>query len=153
MRSNRMLGAALVENNLVTIDDLESANTRLFEHLSGTDPRRCSVLGILANEMQVVKEDDAMAYLIENEGLGVIDLENFEVPADVRNQMDVAECWATWTVPIDREDDLTLLATAHYLSPAVRAHWEKKLGTGIIWYLTSLNQVADYLERSAKPTV
>lgn len=152
MRSNRMLGAALVESNLVSIDDLETANSRLFEHLNGTEPRRCSVLGILVNDLQVLKEDDVFSYILENEGIGLIDLEAFEVPADIKRATDVGECWATWTVPVDKEDDLTLLASAHYLSPAVRAHWEKKVGGPILWYATSINHIADYLERVAKPS-
>ena len=38
MRANRLLGANLVENNLVRIEDLERANERLFQIIeTGTD--------------------------------------------------------------------------------------------------------------------
>ena len=32
------------------------------------------------------------------------------------------------SVPFDREEDVYFVATAYYLSPAVRTYWEKQLG-------------------------
>jgi hypothetical protein len=150
MRANRMLAAALVELNLVRIEDLETANSKLLEYLGGSDTRRCSVLGILANDLQVLREEDVLTSIIENDGLGLVDLSGFEVPEEIRVKTDPGECWATWSVPIDREDDITLVATAYYLSPAVRTHWEKKFPGHVIWYATTLNNIADHLERFGK---
>jgi hypothetical protein len=50
-------------------------------------------------------------------------------------------------VPFDREEDFHFVATAYYLSPAVRTHWEKKLGGQIIWQATTMDIVADFLDR------
>lgn len=150
MRANRMLGAALVEQNLVRIEDLETANGRLLEHLNGQDPRRMSVLGILTNDLQILQEEDLLAYIIENENLGLIDLSGYEIPEEIRKKTDLGECWATWSIPIDREDDVNIVATAHYLSPAVRTHWEKKLGGTVLWYATTLENIASHIESLAK---
>ena len=57
-----------------------------------------------------------------------------EVPEDLRKEFDPAECWATWTVPFDRDSGITCLASAYHLSPAVRAHWEKRAGGAVLWY-------------------
>ncbi len=39
------------------------------------------------------------------------------------------------------------MASAYYLSPAVRSHWEKQLGGNILWYATTLEVVSDFLEK------
>ncbi len=54
-----------------------------------------------------------------------------------------------WSVPFDREEEFWFVATAYYLSPAVRAYWEKELGGPILWFGTSLETIADYLEKYA----
>ncbi|MSU23464.1 MAG: hypothetical protein EXS32_06525 [Opitutus sp.] len=43
------------------------------------------------------------------------------------------------------------MATAYYLSPAVRAHWEKLLDGPILWFGTTLECIADYLEKLEPP--
>ena len=151
MRANRLLGAALVEHNLVKIEDLESANEKLIEMVSTEQPRQSTILGILAYDMKVVKEDEVLHHLVEAEGLGLIDLQAYEVPDDVKKSTDVGMCWATWTVPFDKEEDFWFVASAYYLSPAVRSHWEKQLGGPILWYGTTLETVAEYLEKLAPP--
>jgi hypothetical protein len=146
MRANRLLGAQLVEHNLVKIEDLEAANEKLIEAVSGDQLRRVTVLGILAYDMKVVNEDDVLHHIVESEGVGLVDLRDYEVPEEIRKQLDVGACWATWSVPFDREEEFTFVATAYYLSPAVRAHWEKALGGPILWYGATLEAIADYLE-------
>jgi hypothetical protein len=147
MRVNRLLGAALVEHNLVKIENLEAANERLLETVTAGDRRKSSVLAILAHEMKVVKEEDVLHHLVETEGIGLVDLHNYEMPDELRKSMDTADCWATWTLPFDHEENFHFVATAHLLSPAVRAHWQKKLGGQILWYGTTLEVIADGLER------
>lgn len=149
MRANRLLGAQLVEHNLVKIEDLEAASEKFIETVSGEDPRRCSILAILAYEMKVVNEDSLLHHLVENDGVGLVDLREYEIPDDIRKATDLAACWATWSVPFDREEEFTFVATAYYLSPAVRAHWEKVLGGRVLWYGTTLDAIADYLEQMA----
>src|SRR5580704_4225244 len=147
MRVNRLLGAALVEHNLVKIENLEAANERLLEAVTAGDRRKSSVLAILAYEMKVVKEEDVLQHLVETEGIGLVDLHNYEMPDELRKSIDTADCWATWTLPFDHEENFYFVATAHLLSPAVRTHWQKKLGGQILWYGTTLEVIADGLEK------
>lgn len=147
MRANRLLGAQLVEHNLVKIEDLEIANEKFIEVVSGDQRRQCTILGILAYDMKVLKEDDMLHHLVETDGLGLADLREYDIPDDVKKNTDPAACWATWSVPFDREEEFWFVATAYYLSPAVRAYWEKELNGPILWFGTSLESVADYLEK------
>jgi len=147
MRANRLLGASLVEHNLVKIEDLETANEKLIEVVAGDQPRQSTILGILAYDMKVLKEDDVLHHIVESDGVGLVDLRDYEIPDDVKKSLDASACWATWSLPFDREEEFWFVATAYYLSPAVRAYWEKTLGGPILWFGTTLESVADYLEK------
>jgi hypothetical protein len=147
MRANRLLGSALVEHNLIRIDDLEKANERLLEVLAANQTRQSTVLGILAYEMKVVREDDVLQHAVETEGVGLVDLRNYDTSDEIKKALDVGACWATWSVPFDREEEFYFIATAYYLSPAVRTFWEKQFGAQIVWYGTTLDVIADYLEK------
>lgn len=147
MRANRLLGANLVEANLVKIENLEAANERLLELISTGDYRKGSVLAILAYELQVVREADVLQHVMDEHGAGLVDLRSYEIPEDLRASVDLGACWATWSVPFDREEDVYFVATAYYLSPAVRTYWEKQLGGSVVWYGTTLEMLADYFEK------
>ncbi|HLP26662.1 MAG TPA: hypothetical protein VK477_13360 [Acidobacteriota bacterium] len=147
MRANRLLGSALVEHNLVKFEDLEAANERVLELAGQGDFRQASVLGILALEKKVVREEDVLHAVMEEHQLGVVDLRHYDVPEDIRKNLDLGMCWASWTVPYDKEEDFWLVATAYYLSPAVRTHWEKKLGGTIVWHATTMDVIAEFLDR------
>ncbi len=147
MRSNRLLGAHLVEANLVKIDNLETANERLLELISTGNYRKGSVLSILAFELQVVKEPDVLNHVMEEHGVGLVDLRGYDVPDELRASVDLGACWATWSLPFDREEDVYFVATAYYLSPAVRTYWEKNLGGPIVWFGTTQEMLADYFEK------
>lgn len=147
MRANRLLGANLVEVNLVKIDNLEAANERLLELISTGDYRRGSVLGILAYELQVVNEADVLQHTLDEHGVGLVDLRHYDVPEDLRATTDLGACWATWSIPFDREEGIYFVATAYYLSPAVRAYWEKTLGGPVVWFGTTMEMLADYFEK------
>lgn len=151
MRANRLLGASLVEHNLVKIEDLETANEKLIEIVASDQPRQCTILGILAYDMKVLKEDDVLHHVVESDGVGLVDLRDYEVPEDVKKSTDVGPCWATWSVPFDKEEEFTFIATAYYLSPAVRNYWEKHVGGPILWFGITLDALADYLEKLALP--
>jgi hypothetical protein len=152
MRANRLLGAQLVEHNLVKIEDLQAANEKFIEVVSGEQPRQCTILGILAYDMKVLKEDDVLHHLVETDGLGLVDLREYEVPDESKKNLDINACWATWSVPFDREEEFSFVATAYYLSPAVRSYWEKELGGPILWFGATLEGIADYLEQHAATT-
>jgi hypothetical protein len=149
MRANRLLGAQLVEHNLVKIEDLETANEKFIEVVSSDQQRQSTILGILAYDMKVLKEDDVLHHLVETDGLGLVDLRDYDVLDETRKNLDANACWATWSVPFDREEEFWFVATAYYLSPAVRAFWEKELGGPILWFGTTLETIADYLEKHA----
>jgi hypothetical protein len=156
MRANRLLGAALVEANLVKIEDLEAANERLLELLATDNERQATLLGVLMYEKKVLSEDDLLHHIADNDGIGLIDLRTYDVPEEFRKEIDLGSCWATWTVPFDKEENFYCVASAYYLSPAVRSHWEKQLGTSIIWYATTLEIISDFLEKveaEKKPAV
>ncbi len=147
MRGNRLLGAALVEHNLVKIEDLEKANERLLEVISTGENRQISLLGILCNEMRVLHEEEVLSHLVESEGVGLIDLRSYEINEELRKGLDTGACWATWSLPFDREEDFVFIATVYYLSPAARAYWEKLYGTNIVWYGTTMDIIAEMLEK------
>jgi hypothetical protein len=147
MRANRLLGSALIEHNLVRFEDLEAANERLLEVAATGQVRQSSVLSILCYEQKVLKEDDVLHHVVDDHGVGVIDLRGYDVPEDLRKELDLDACWATWSVPFDREEDFHFVATAYYLSPAVRSYWEKRLGGHIIWQATTMEIIADFLDR------
>jgi hypothetical protein len=147
MRSNRLLGSALIEHNLVKFEDLEAANERLLEIAATGDMRRSSVLSVLVYEKKVLREEDLLHHVVDDHGVGVVDLRGYDVPEEVKKDLDIDACWATWSVPFDKEEDFHFVATAYYLSPAARAFWEKKLGGQIIWQATTMDIIADFLDR------
>ena len=149
MRANRLLGASLVEHNLVKIEDLETANEKLIEVVSSDQPRQSTILGILAYDMKVLKEDDVLHHIVETDGIGLVDLRDYDVPDESKKNLDAGACWATWSVPFDREEEFSFVATAYYLSPAVRSYWEKQLGGPILWFGTTLEGIAEHLEKLA----
>ncbi|QYM78074.1 hypothetical protein K0B96_12230 [Horticoccus luteus] len=146
-RANRLLGANLVEHNLVKLEDLETANERLLEIVAADQPRQSTLLGILAYEMKVLREEDVLQFCIDEERLGLADIRDYDITDEVKRALDPDVCWATWSVPFDREEDFHFVATAYYLSPAVRTFWEKRLEGRILWYGTTLEVIADFLER------
>lgn len=151
MRANRLLGAALVDANIVKMEDLERANERLLEVIATEEMRQATVLGILAYELKVVREEDILQHIVDSEGIGLVDLRPYEFNEEIKKHLDVGACWATWSVPFDREEDVTFIASAYYLSPAVRAFWEKKVEGMILWYGTTLENIADALEKCEAP--
>src|SRR5687768_1844688 len=102
MRCNRVLGASLVELNLVKIQDIEQANEKLLELVAKSQFRQSSLLAILAYDMKVLREDDLLQHVVELDGVGLVDLRDYEVPDESRKNLDMGACWATWSVPFDR---------------------------------------------------
>ncbi|MEY4487574.1 MAG: hypothetical protein RIQ79_82 [Verrucomicrobiota bacterium] len=147
MRANRLLGASLVDANLITIDQLEGGNEKLLDLISSAPARQCTLLGVLAYELKVLNEHDVLQYCMDEYHIGLVDLQSYEGSDDIRNNLNLPACWATWSLPFDREEDFILIATAYYLSPAVRVYWEKHYGSQIIWYGATLEAIADALER------
>lgn len=148
LRSNRVLGASLVEHNLVGVDHLEAANERLFEILRGGVTPQANLLHILQSEMNGIEESRLIEHVVRENGLGLIDLDNFQIEDICRDWIEPEITWATWTVPFDKEDDFYFVATAYYLSVPARQFWEERLdGAPIIWYAASLRGIYGAVER------
>ena len=128
MRSNRLLGAQLVEQNLIKLDDLEGANEKLLDLIGSGTARQRTVLGILAYDLNAVKEEEILIHQRDTDGTGMVDLEHYEVNEELK-------------------EDLTFIATAYYLSPAVRKFWEERYDGRVLWYGTTLEGIAEYLEK------
>lgn len=143
MRSNRILGATLVEHNLVQIEHLEAANERLFEILQAGVTQQASLLGILQREMGSLTESDIINFQLREFGLGLIDLEDYMIPDDCRELIEPELTWATWTMPFDQEEGFYFVATSYYLSQAAQTFWEEKLGKPIIWYIATMDSLAE----------
>jgi hypothetical protein len=152
MRANRLFGASLVEHNLVKIEDLEKANERLLELIASNQPRQATVLGVLAYELKVIREEDILQHMVDTEGLGLVDLRSYDPPDEIKKGLDMDACWATWSVPFDQEEDFMFIATAYYLSPAVRSYWEKRYNCPLLWFGTTLEGVAEHLDRLVDST-
>ena len=136
-----------MELNLVKIQDMEQANEKLLEMVAQNQLRQSTILAILSFDLKVLREEDLLQHVVEVDGVGLVDLRDYDVPDESRKNLDMGACWATWSVPFDKEEDFFFVATAYYLSPAVRAFWEKQLGGAILWFGTTMEGIADYLER------
>lgn len=147
MRANRVLGASLVEHNLVNIEHLEAANERLFEVLKNGVTPDSSLLGILLGEMGSISETELIDFAIREYGLGLIDLEDHVLADECREFIDPELVWATWTLPFDYEDGFYFVATSYYLSLAAREHWQERLDARIIWYATSMDSISSAVKR------
>jgi len=131
----------------VNIEHLEAANERLFEVLKSGVSRQASLLAILLGEMGSVNESDLIDYAIREYGLGLIDLNDHLLQEECRDLVEPEMTWATWTVPFDREDGFTFLATSYYLSVAARTFWEERIDGPIIWYATSMSSIVETVDR------
>lgn len=147
MRANRALGSSLVDHNLISIEALDAANERLLELTADENNTTASLLQILLYEKQSLTEEQLDSYQVEEMGLGMVDLANYDQPYDLRKKLDEGACQATWTVPFDFEEGVHFLATAYYLSPAARSYWERQLETPILWYITSMENIGDFLRK------
>ncbi len=88
-RSNRLLGASLVEQGLVSIDDLDEANDRLVELMSAqANSVQVSLLSILISEKQAIDENKLLELQVEDHGLGLIDVRDIDFPDELKASLD-----------------------------------------------------------------
>lgn len=147
MRANRLLGASLVEQGLVSIDDLDEANERLLELMSShANGSQASLLSILVNEKGCLDENVLFERIVEDYVLGLVDIRKLDYPESLQATLRTDECWATLTVPFDHVEDTWYLATAYYMSPAVRSYWEDKIQGNVIWFAASIESLSEFLE-------
>lgn len=147
LRANRMIGATLVEHNLVNIEHLEAANERLFEILKAGITRQASLLSILITEMGSADEMDLINFVLREHGVGLIDLADHQISEECRALIEPDLTWSTWTIPFDQEDGFHFLATSYYLSKAAREYWEERLDGTILWYASTMESIAHAVDR------
>lgn len=147
LRSNRFLGSALVERGLVSVDDLESANEKFMEAIQSSELKRASILSTLLYESKALEEQKLLEHLVDEEGLGLIDLNQIELRSLRSYNVELSLCWATSTIPFDKIEDTYMVATCYWLSAPVVKHWEELLDGRVIWYGTSTNSMTRALER------
>ena len=102
---------------------------------------------VLINETRALTEDSLLEYLVDEIQIGLIDVRELELNDDLKLHIQTGVCWATWTVPFDKDEDVHYVASAYYLSPAVRQQWEKQLGGPVIWFGATLESISGFLEK------
>jgi len=148
IRSNRAVGAMLLEKKLITTEQLETANEKLLENVEKGELRRANILHVLIFEMQVLNDDAYLEAVVEKHGLSLMDLHGCQFKKFADLHTDFAACWATWTVPFDLVEDFYMLATAFYPSPPAVKFWtEKYAGKNILWYATPVRSFQAAMER------
>ncbi len=147
LRSNRFLGSSLVDKGLLTVGDLEAANEKFMEAIQASDLKHASILTSLLYDLKVLDEAKLIEYLVEEYGLGLIDLSFVQMQSLRSMNVDLPLCWATSTIPFDKVEDTYMVATCYYMSAPVIKHWEEQLDGRVIWYGTSSASMTRGLER------
>lgn len=139
-----------MEHNLVDVSDLEAANERLLEYVQEGIGRRTSILGLLVWEMNTLSEADLIRLQFDEYNLAPLDLDGMEWDETGFSDVSPDACWATWTVPFDRKEGFTFLATAYYLSSSVIEYWEEFTGGPVIWYGATMEGLGSMIEAREK---
>ncbi len=138
LRSNRFLGASLVDKGLVSSSDLEAANEKFMSMIQDSElSMNSSILMTLIHELKALDENDLLEQTVEEHSLGLIDLSFVDLPPISQMNVDLDMCRATSTIPFDKVDDCYLVATCYYLSAPVIKYWEEHYKGKIVWYGTS----------------
>ncbi len=147
LRSNRFLGSAMLERELISNDILEEANERLLEIIQSGETSNASLLYVLLFDLKKLNEAKLIESVLENEKLGAIDLENYQLDGVGDLALDYGLCQATFTVPFDKVEGVWLVATGYYLSRPAIQHWEQFLAGPVVWYVSSVQSIINAVER------
>lgn len=145
LRSNRFLAATLLENRLITSEDVEKANAKLLSYFQSGKMKYASVLRILIYDLKVLDESELIKTLVSKHKAGLMDLAHCDWTRAPLEGIDLEECWNTMTIPFDSIGKSTCIATCYYLSRPVVELWEQKF-EHVIWYSTSVNSITSALE-------
>jgi hypothetical protein len=149
LRANRSVGAALVEHKLVTSDALDAANARLLELLKSGEFKQASVLSLLIQKAGGPSEAAIIQYQMDTHELGAVNLSTYNLERSLSPELDLVSCWATRTLPYDRQEEFVFLATNFYLSEVVRKFWQEHFkGLQLIWSVASSSDLIEALERA-----
>lgn len=151
LRANRALGTALVEHKLVTNDQLEIANAKLLELLKNGEFKQASLLNILLigqSGSPGLQENAMVQYQLDTHELGLINLTSYNLERSVEPNIDLPACWATRTLPYERQEEFVYMATNFYLSEAVRKFWKDYYkDSQLVWSIASSANLTEALER------
>ena len=147
LRSNRFLGSSLVDKGLLTMNDLESANEKFMASIQKADLKHASILNTLVYDLKVLDENQLIEYMVEEQGLSLIDLTFINLQSLRPMGIEPDLCWATSTIPFDKVEDTYMLASCYYLSAPVVKQWEAVLNGHVIWYATTCASMTRALEK------
>jgi len=148
LRSNRFLGSSLVNKGLLSSADLDSANEKFMEAIRSPELlKNASILTSLLYDLKVLDEARLLDYIVEEYGIGLIDLNQVQLRSLPSTELDLSLCWASSTIPFDRVEETYMVATCYYLSAPVVKHWEELLNGKVVWYGTSMASMSRGLER------
>ena len=148
LRSNRFLGSSLVNKGLLSSGDLEAANEKFMEAIQSPEMlRNASILTTLLYDLKVLDEARLLEYIVEENGIGLIDLNHIELRPLPSTELDLSLCWASSTIPFDKVEETYMVATCYYMSAPVVKHWEDLLNGKVVWYGTSMASMSRGLER------
>lgn len=152
MRANRLFGANLVEHNLLSIEQLEAANTRFLDNIAtpGSNGLPRHLLHVLLYETQSLTEAALLNHQVDELTLPLIDLRRFEPNEEFRARY-IGQAWATLSLPFDRDQDVVFIASCYQLSPLVRDYWQKEIGGDLLWHVTSLESLTETIDSLRKP--
>lgn len=148
LRGNRFLGSSLVNKGLLSNGDLEAANEKFMEAIQSPQMlKHASILTTLLYDLKVLDETQVLEHIVDEHGIGLIDLNHIELRSLPDTELDLSLCAVTSTLPFDKVEQTYMVATCYYLSAPVMKHWEELLGGDIVWYSTSLASMSRGLER------
>ena len=147
MKANRSLGAHLVQDGLVTADQLGEANELFLQKLRSDDADEASLLHSLIYGLQAIPEKVLIHHQVETLGMDFLPLANYMVQMHwVRREL-LRPCMFTRTVAIDQMEDITFLCSAYYMSPTVRHFWESQFKGTCLWFISSLEEIEKVVYR------
>lgn len=100
------------------------------------------MLGNLVFEQNLVEKENVLARGAEAAGVGLIDLAPYEFNDQLKVGIDIDGAWTTWSGPFDREEDVTRMAMAYSLSPAVREDSKDHYNGKVQWYRATIKDSA-----------
>ena len=148
LRSNRFLGSSLVNKGLLSSADLDAANEKFMEAIRSPELlKNASILTSLLYDLKVLDEARLLDHIVEEYGIGLIDLNQVQLRSLPSTELDLSLCWASSTIPFDKVEETYMVATCYYLSAPVVKHWEELLNGKVLWYATSMASMSRGLER------
>ncbi|MCG8528199.1 MAG: hypothetical protein MI748_17595 [Opitutales bacterium] len=150
LRSNRHLTTLLLENQLVSNEIIEQANSRLLQNLQSGKSKYASILSILIYELNAMEQSRWINLLVDKYKMGLIALDNIDLSKAPTEGIDIEMCWASMTVPFSTIGKATCLATCYFVSKPIQEYWEEQFEK-ILWYTTSVQSMSDALDSFAQP--